>query len=130
MAGPNLFNWMNVPTSVDFTALSPAGCGASTSYQDPITCTGEFPTNGAWPSSMTGRNKFRGPGFWNADMGIYKKFKLSERFNLQLRGEMYNMFNHHPFAMIGSNNDASSTSTMQVKQLGNRNVQLGAKIIF
>jgi outer membrane receptor protein involved in Fe transport len=125
---PNVYNWMTVPTSA---------FAAGTSYADPITGTGEFPTctgalgqGCAWPSTMTGRNRFRGPGFWNADMGIYKKFKLSERFNLQLRGEMYDMFNHHPFAMIGSNNDASSATSMTVKQLGNRNVQLGAKIIF
>jgi hypothetical protein len=134
---PNLFNWMTVPTSVDFTSSNPAGCNIAgslntfSSYLDPLTCTGEFPTNGKWPASMTGRNLFRGPGFWNMDAGIYKKFKLTERFNLQIRGEMYNMFNHHPFAMIGGNNDVSAgiTSTT-AKKIGNRDVQLGAKVTF
>jgi hypothetical protein len=43
---------------------------------------------------MTRRNAFRQPGFWNANFGIYKNFKLTERFNLQFRSELYNLFNH------------------------------------
>ena len=78
---------------------------------------------------MTGRNMFRGPGWWNADLGIYKQVKLTERFGLQLRGEMYNLFNHHNFVLNASNNDVSGT-TMQVKKYGTRNVQLGAKVTF
>jgi hypothetical protein len=135
---PNVFNWMTLPPQVNFAALTPAGCPLSSSYQEGITCTGEFPIcSGAkgvgcvWPASMVGRNKFVGPGLWNADMGIYKKIKLTERFSLQVRGEMYNMFNHHPFALIGGNNDVSAGITSSTaKQIGNRDVQLGAKIIF
>lgn len=129
LVGPNLYNWFTIPASVKFagTAACPNKSG---SYFDPITCSGEFPTAGVWPSSMTGRNMFRGPGAWNTDLGVYKHFKLTERVGMQLRGEMYNLFNHHPFVLIGSNNDAASATTMQVKKYGNRNVQLGAKITF
>jgi hypothetical protein len=135
---PNLFNWMTLPTQTDFTNLNPAGCSPSTSYEEPITCTGEFPicsgvkgVGCVWPSQMIGRNKFVGPGLWNVDMGVYKKLKLTERFNLQLRAEMYNMFNHHPFALIGGNNDISAPITSTTaKKILNRDVQLGAKIIF
>jgi hypothetical protein len=131
--GPNTYNWFTLPANA-----YPVG----TSYADPITGTGEFPTcTGAlgqgckWPSNMTGRNSFRGPGAWSADLGIYKHFKVTERVGLQVRGEMYNLFNHHPYVLVGSNNDISNftagqTPVTQVKKYGNRNVQLGAKITF
>jgi outer membrane receptor protein involved in Fe transport len=160
VAGPNVFNWFNTPGSAfpmmcDHIDTATGNCVfLPTSYFEPITGTGEFPTcSGAkgvgckWPSNMLGRNSFRGPGFWNADMGIYKKIKLTERFSMQVRGEMYNMFNHHPYAMIGGNNDVSVATfeapgtpgvttapspsvPSTVKKIGNRDVQLGVKIIF
>jgi hypothetical protein len=160
LAGPNLFNWFNTPASAfpmtcDHIDTATGNCVyLPTSYSEPITGLSDFPTCSGtkgvgcqWPSNMVGRNSFRGPGFWNVDMGAYKKFKLTERFSMQLRGEMYNMFNHHPFAMVGGNNDVSAltfeapgtpgVSTLpatslpsQVKKIGNRDVQLGLKIIF
>jgi hypothetical protein len=131
LAGPNLFNWFNIPASTTFSATAACPLPVTQgSYFDPITCTGEFPTAGVWPSSMTGRNKFIGPGSWNTDLGIYKHFKVTERVGLQVRGEMYNMFNHANFVLVGSNNDVSSTNTTQVKKFGTRNVQLGAKVTF
>src|SRR6266404_3375664 len=51
----------------------------------------EFPP---FPSNMSKRNAFRGPGFWNLDSALYKNFKLTERYTLQLRLEAYNVFNH------------------------------------
>ncbi|HMF89584.1 MAG TPA: TonB-dependent receptor, partial [Candidatus Angelobacter sp.] len=141
----NLYNWYTIPASAFFGLNPNSNCPTkSGSYFDPVTCSGEFPTcpvnmvgttaistgtNCAWPANMTGRNMFRGPGWWNADLGIYKQVKLTERFGLQLRGEMYNLFNHHNFVLNASNNDVSGT-TMQVKKYGTRNVQLGAKVTF
>ena len=48
-------------------------------------------TNGA------GRNIFEAPGYWNLDLGIGKRFDLSERLNLQFRAEMFNALNHPNF---------------------------------
>jgi hypothetical protein len=50
---------------------------------------------GPFPSNMIGRNAFRGPGAWNTDMSLGKKFKLTERFGLDFRAEGFNVFNHH-----------------------------------
>jgi outer membrane receptor protein involved in Fe transport len=50
---------------------------------------------GPWPSTMTGRNVFRGPGAWNLDAALAKNFKLTERFGLVFRAEGFNIFNHH-----------------------------------
>jgi len=50
---------------------------------------------GPWPSTMTRRNTFRGPGAWNNEMSLGKNFKLTERFGLDFRAEAFNIFNHH-----------------------------------
>ncbi|MBZ5622756.1 MAG: TonB-dependent receptor [Acidobacteriia bacterium] len=44
-----------------------------------------------------GRNMFVGPGYWNLDLGITKKFDLTERVTLQFRTEMFNALNHPNF---------------------------------
>ena len=55
-----------------------------------------------------GRNIFTAPGFWNVDLGVSKVFRLRENWNIQLRGEFFNAFNHPNF---DNPRDASSGST-------------------
>jgi len=43
------------------------------------------------------RNQFYGPGYVNFDLAFAKKTKLTERFELELRVEGYNIFNHPHF---------------------------------
>jgi len=85
---------------------------------------------GPFPANTTGRNRFRGPGFWNLDAGLYKAFRFTERTSLQLRLETYNIFNHPNMFVIGNQADISSFSFLPGQKLGSRNVQLAAKIIF
>jgi hypothetical protein len=44
---------------------------------------------------MTHRNQFRGPGAWNSDLAVGKKFSLTERVGLEFRAEGFDVFNHH-----------------------------------
>ena len=39
------------------------------------------------------RNKFRGPGYGDLDFSIFKNIPVKERFTIQLRAEMFNLFN-------------------------------------
>ena len=55
------------------------------------------------------RNQFIGPGVNNFDLGFMRNFTLLERLKLQLRGEMFNAFNHGQFYM-GSQSLAESMS--------------------
>ena len=48
-------------------------------------------------SDGAGRNIFIAPGYWNIDLGINKTFRLTERFKLDFRTEMFNAFNHANF---------------------------------
>jgi hypothetical protein len=40
------------------------------------------------------RNELRGPGFWNVDASLFKRFGLGGDRNLELRVEAQNVFNH------------------------------------
>lgn len=98
------------------------------SYVNPVTGTADF---GPWPADFTGRDYFHSPGSWNLDMGIYKNTRFTERVTLQLRLEAYNSINH---ANYGINTNSAYISggggLITGSYGGNRNVQLGAKIIF
>jgi hypothetical protein len=48
------------------------------------------------PGSL-GRDAITGPGFLNTDFSITKNTKLTERFTLQFRSEMFDIFNHPNF---------------------------------
>jgi len=65
-----------------------------------------LPASGAYGNS--GRNRFRGPGLWQADMGLSKAFRLTERVNLNFRTEAFNLFNR---AQYGNPVNARNNST-------------------
>ena len=85
---------------------------------------------GPFPTNMTQRNAFRGPGAWNLNTGIYKRFYLTERYQLQFRAELYNTFNHaNLFAGVGET-DISGQDYVPADRRGRRNVQFALKFIF
>jgi len=47
------------------------------------------------------RNAVTGPNFVNTDFSVIKNTKLTERFNLQFRGEMFDIFNSSQFRESG-----------------------------
>ena len=55
-----------------------------------------FPLAGEIGTS--GRNAFRGPGFFNIDSSVVKKFKITESQAVTFRAEAYNAFNHTQFS--------------------------------
>lgn len=61
---------------------------------------------------MSARNAFRGPGFWNLNLGLYKTIDFSERYKLQLRGEAFNIFNHANLFFNGNTIDLASSSSV------------------
>ena len=97
---------------------------------------------GPYPKGMSARNAFRGPGFWNLDLGIYKNIKITERTKVQFRGELFNAFNHHNYYIQGSNTYADTAGPFTINAVKGsvygypsasderRNVQLGLKVIF
>jgi hypothetical protein len=76
-----------------------------------------------------GRNALRLPGFWNVDLALAKNIAFTERVRLQLRGDLFNAFNHTAFSglntTITSPNFGRFTSTR-----GARVVQLNTRLIW
>jgi hypothetical protein len=63
---------------------------------------------GPYPSTMTARNIFRGPGAYNLDCSISKEFPIHEGLNLELRAEGYNVTNHHDLFIQEAETDAGN----------------------
>ena len=127
--GANSFSFLQLP------AASP--------FVNPVAGNGVV---GPFPAEMSKRNAFRGPGFWNADLGLYKRIKFNEKYSMQLRLEAFNVFNHANLFIVPGSLDISGftdaagnpTASFIPAQRGvftsgnleRRNVQLAAKFIF
>ncbi len=61
-----------------------------------------------------GFNILRGPGAANLDLGLFREFRISERWNLQFRAEAINFTNTPHFGNPGTN-----VSDIQLDSLGN-----------
>ena len=65
------------------------------------------------PNGDLSRNKFYGPGFADVDLSVIKNVPITERFKLQLRAEMFNVFNRINLATgggsVGSNGFVTDT---------------------
>lgn len=67
---------------------------ASAAPLDPTLGVSDF---GPYPADMTHRNSFRGPGAWNFDMAVSKRFRATERVAIEFRAEGYDLLNHHNY---------------------------------
>ena len=100
------------------------------------TLTNTMAPGAAWPGGMSGRDAFRAPGWWNLDFAVFKDTRLTERFSLQLRGEVFNLFNHPNLYVVGSSADVGSGNSVTAcygctgSTYDRRNMQLAAKVIF
>jgi hypothetical protein len=85
------------------------------------------------------RNAFSGPGFANVDLSVFKNITFTERLKLQLRAEMFNLFNRKNLASgagaVGSSGYVADTigDFNGAPGLGPGepfNLQIAGKIIF
>ena len=141
--GPNVFNWLNLP--IDPNTGIPANAGDALAVPNCAQL-----DHGQCVYSLSGlpqghRNAYAGPGFWNINFVAAKTFKLTERFNLQFRGEFYNAFNHSNYYINTGNLDLEAGTGVTAVQAfkgvipisgvvipppERRNIQLGLKLNF
>lgn len=93
--------------------------------------TGAFTMPAPGTIGSCGRNSFTGPKFVQVDIGIAKKFSITERWNLDFRTEMFNALNKANFSNPGtlsiqSSNFGKITST----RAPNRIMQFALKLTF
>ena len=86
-----------------------------------------FPARGTFGNA--GRNILDGPGYQNINASLVKNTSLSERLNLQIRAEFFNLFNHPNFNLpdnfLGSPTFGRITSARDP-----RHIQFGVKLLF
>jgi carboxypeptidase family protein/TonB-dependent receptor-like protein len=83
-----------------------------------------------------GRDAITGPGFLDTDFSVTKNTKITERFNLQFRSEMFDIFNHpnlgNPVLSITSTafGHIQSTRFPQGDFGSSRQIQFALKLLF
>lgn len=75
------------------------GIGRGASWFDPLA----FAPVTAVRYGTVGRNSMRGPGVFNFDASLFRNFKITERFKLQFRTEVFNLTNTPAFNNPGAN---------------------------
>ena len=83
------------------------------------------------PFGNTTRNStINGPGYWNLDSSIFKKFRFTERFGGEIRADVFNILNHPNFG--NPNTSIVSPTFGQVTGVvsGSRLMRFGARVTF
>ena len=134
--GANTFSYITLPDAFDadgnlITANYNEQFNPDTGTSDTPICTGLHGAGCSWVPGMSGRNSFSGPGRWNEDLAVMKDFKVHERFDLQLKGEFINFFNHaNTYLNLGGTNDITSYTDILAYKNGHRDTQLSVHIAF
>jgi hypothetical protein len=80
------------------------------------------------------RTVFSGPGLFNFDASLFRRFPIKERIGLEFRAEAFSVTNTPHFDRPGVNFDSSNfgqvTGTLGKLDDGNRAIQFGAKLTF
>ena len=108
----------------------PAGLklGTPDLWFDP--CAFSRPAQGTYGN--LGRNTMTGPGFFNVDFSADKNFKVSERVNVQFRGEIFNLLDQAHFYAPSFNVFSGSAGHISrvISSPGGRLTQLALKLTF
>jgi outer membrane receptor protein involved in Fe transport len=125
VSDPGVNGWFNTCTILANGNRSNCKSGQNPAWQ--IAPAGTF--------GNAGRNILIGPGLLNFDTGLSRQFRLSERFALQFRGELFNVLNRANFFL--PNRSVSSSALGSITQAADqpntgaqRQIQFAMKIVF
>ena len=102
-------------------------------------CAFDFPAPGAYPNTFQfgneGRNILTGPGLTDIDFGLSKSMALGgENHRLQVRGDLFNLFNHPnfdvPSHVLGGSNFGKVLSANAYGNKPPRQIQLSLRYAF
>jgi hypothetical protein len=89
-----------------------------------------FTTPALYTFGNAGRDILFGPGRTNLDASLFKNFRVRERFDVQFRGESFNVFNHPQFALPNATIGSGSVGTI-TSIVGNpRQMQVALRLVF
>ena len=78
---------------------------------------------------MSGAMRCSAPGFWNLDLALAKNLQFTERWRLQIRGDMFNSLNHTNFSSVSTAIEAGNFGRFTATR-GARVVQFNARLTF
>src|SRR5712692_6556132 len=91
-----------------------------------------LPTAGTFGN--VSRGSIVGPGLVNVDTSLFKRFKVNERVNVQLRVEAFNILNHtnffYPNDVVFQGSNYSQTAAQITAAAPSRQLQLALKLLF
>jgi hypothetical protein len=108
-----------------YNSTGTGACGTIYSTSGPTT----YDTYGT-----SGYNMLRGPRFQDWDMSLQKNSTWREHYNVQLRADSFNVFNHPNFAVpnanISNSNVGTVTATSSTPSYEQRTLEFAAKFTF
>jgi hypothetical protein len=110
--------------SYQYTGVVDSGVVTHAQFSQPV-----LKTSGTEGNEKLGM--FRNPGYADSDVTVKKTTALAERFNLELRLDIFNIFNRVNLNGVNTNyGDTSANFGTTSSNLPPRNMQLGAKLSF
>jgi hypothetical protein len=76
------------------------------------------------------RNSLRGPNLFDAGFSLGKTFAMTERFHLQVRWEVFNVFNRTNLGLPSNNVDTGTAGLITDVTSPMRNMQFGARLAW
>lgn len=119
------------PNPATGTTLVPAVQNLPNMFQNYQTAVNSYRQD--FPGEVGGRNTLRGPGYFDADMGLHKVFDITERQKLQFRWEVFNAFNTVRFDVQSANispDVASAFGFLSRSLTISRRMEFGARYSF
>jgi hypothetical protein len=89
-----------------------------------------FTVPGLYVFGNAGRNSLRGPGIFEADWSLDKRFRITEKSNLEFRWEVFNALNWTNLANPSNATDSAAAGVIQDIALPMRNMQFGLQFTF
>ena len=103
------------PNRIPGVSLTPPGGRTISQWVNPAAFA--VPANGTWGNAS--RNLVRGPGLWQADLGMAKNFPINERFSVDFRAEIFNIFNRSQYGNPSGDFTACSTTLSACSSFAN-----------
>jgi hypothetical protein len=124
-------SFANFTGSRDIGGITTSSLGPGVYYFTPAQIA-NFSEPAAGTFGSSGRNSFRGPGFFNFDTSLVKRFRVAEHKFLTFRAEAYNVLNYVDFANPSVTLSASAVSFGRISSVVNnpRLMQLALRFDF
>ena len=81
-------------------------------------------------SDCSDRNTLVGPGLFNIDTTLSKRFRIRERYRVEIRAEAFNLLNTPNYSQIGRIINAPDLRHGAIASFRRAQLQFGAKVTF